>query len=425
MTRQWCGSKMHVELLLARRLRLNSSSGGRHSAPGVIVAIAGIALSVAIMLITIAIVTGFKHEITRKVTGFEQQITITPDAWQGPERVNAGISLNDSLKAIITSSAPGAKVYPIVSQPAVLKTENDFQGVVMKSIASGSSDAEFVSDHLLNGTADIADSSNLLVISSHTALALGLAKDSTVMAHFFIGDNLLTRRMKVAGVFDTHFSEFDNMQAFAPLKMLQKLNKVDSITGSSLAINGLDDKNIEDATNELRLQLSSYGTSLPEPEFFTVENVFTTGAMYFSWLALLDTNVAVILILMSCVAGFTLISSLFIIILERVRTIGLLKALGASDAMIRRVFIIIALRIVAVGLIIGNIVALTFIILQSLRHIIPLDPEAYYLNYVPVEISATSIIMLDIIVALLSVALLVIPSQMISTLSPSETMRYE
>ncbi|MDE5836262.1 MAG: ABC transporter permease, partial [Paramuribaculum sp.] len=186
------------------------------------------------------------------------------------------------------------------------------------------------------------------------------------------------------------------------------------------------EKDIEETANNLRLRLCEIREDdkgyYPQ---YRIETINTTGAMYFNWLELLDTNVVVILLLMGCVAGFTLVSCLFIIVLERVRMIGLLKALGATDGMIRRIFIYMACRLVSRGLIIGNLFALALLFAQKIWHIIPLDPEAYYLSYVPVSINLVSILALDVSVIALSFILLVLPSHIISTLSPSETMRYE
>ena len=245
------------------------------------------------------------------------------------------------------------------------------------------------------------------------------------MAHFFIGDNLYTRKLNVAAIFNTHFGEYDKTYAFTPIELLQKICRVDSLTGSSVSIDFVE-KDIEETANNLRLRLCEIREDdkgyYPQ---YRIETINTTGAMYFNWLELLDTNVVVILLLMGCVAGFTLVSCLFIIVLERVRMIGLLKALGATDGMIRRIFIYMACRLVSRGLIIGNLFALALLFAQKIWHIIPLDPEAYYLSYVPVSINLVSILALDVSVIALSFILLVLPSHIISTLSPSETMRYE
>lgn len=407
---------MTLAVAMARRLSLR--------APGIPVAVAGIALSVCIMLVSIAIVSGFKLQIKDKVTGFEHQISIYPldECNEG-----SGIALTPSLRSVIDSVAGTPLIDLGLRQPAIFKTETDFEGIVLKG--TGASGNPFIASQIIAGempdfNSDTGD--NPVVISYSTANALGLKPKDKLMAHFFIGDNLYTRRVTVAAIYDTHFSEYDKLYAFAPIAMLQKLCGVDSLTGSSITIDGIAPDNIETVAENLRLKLCDRhldGDGIVPA--CRVESVATAGALYFNWLALLDTNVAVILILMGCVAGFTLISCLFIIVLERVRMIGMLKALGATDTLIRRLFIYMATRLVARGLIIGNVVALLFLGAQYLWHIIPLDPEAYYLNYVPVNVDWATVAILDACVIAISLLLLVLPSHIISTLSPAETMRYE
>ena len=409
---------MRLELAMAGRLSLK--------APGIPVAVAGIALSVAVMLLSIAIVSGFKHQIREKVTGFEHEISIYPGIDYSEEYVNNGIQLNDSLTDIIKSVAPDAEISLEIRQPAIFKTDNDFEGIVIKGVDKNGN--SFITNQITEG--EMLDwggefDTYPVVISASTAAALNLKINDAVMAHFFIGDNLYSRKLNVAAIYNTHFGEYDKTYAFAPIELLQKICKVDSVTGSSVSINcsGAD---IEQTAHNLRLSLCGLNEigngNYPR---YRIETINTTGAMYFNWLELLDTNVIVILLLMGCVAGFTLVSCLFIIVLERVRMIGLLKALGATDGMIRRIFIYMACRLVSRGLIIGNLFALAVLFAQKYWHIIPLDPDAYYLNYVPVNINWASILGLDIAVVALSFILLVLPSHIISNLSPSETMRYE
>ncbi|MDE5745085.1 MAG: ABC transporter permease [Paramuribaculum sp.] len=409
---------MRLELAMARRLSLK--------APGIPVAVAGIALSIAIMLLAIAIVSGFKRQIREKVTGFEHEITIYPETDYSTERVNNGIQLTDSFKDVLTAELPGSNISLEIRQPAIFKTDNDFEGIVIKGVDKNGND--FIGSQITGGEMPYwdgnFDSSYPVVISSTTASALSLAIGDAIMAHFFIGDNLLTRKLHVAAIYNTHFGEYDKTYAFAPIELLQKICKVDSLTGSAVSITDIND-NPEEAANRLRIRLCEIKDGDSYPPLYRVVTINTSGAMYFNWLELLDTNVIVILILMGCVAGFTLISCLFIIVLERVRMIGLLKALGATDAMIRRLFIYMACRLVWRGLLAGNIFALLVLAAQSLWHIIPLDPDAYYLSYVPVNINWGSVIALDVAVVAVSFLLLVIPSHIISTLSPSETMRYE
>lgn len=405
---------MRLELAMAGRLSLR--------APGIPVAVAGIALSVAVMLLSIAIVSGFKIQIREKVTGFEHEVTVYPEA----ERSGMGIVLSEDMTEGIKEVFPEARISLQFIQPAIFKTDNDFEGIILKGLGKDGDD--FIGSQIIEG--EMPDwrgefSSYPAVISSTTAQALRLNAGDDVMAHFFIGDQMYTRKLKVAAIYNTHFGEYDKSYAFAPIEMLQKLCRVDSLTGTAVSVDNAGN-DPEFVAHSLRLNLckqhdEDHIYNLP----YRVETINSAGAMYFNWLELLDTNVVVILILMGCVAGFTLISCLFIIVLERVRMIGLLKALGSTDALIRRIFIYMACRIMAKGLIIGKAVALLILFAQKIWHFIPLDADAYYLSYVPVNITWQSVIELDLAVVVISFMLLLVPSHIISTLAPSETMRYE
>ncbi|ROT10930.1 ABC transporter permease [Muribaculaceae bacterium Isolate-104 (HZI)] len=409
---------MKLELAMASRLSLK--------APGISVAVAGIALSVAVMIVSLAIVSGFKRQIREKVTGFEHEISVFPLDSYGAEHTSSGIRLTPELVADIQSAIPGAEISLGLRQPAILKTDSDFEGVVMMGVDKNGND--FIDNQLIQGSApDWASpgEGNPVAVSASTAGALSLECGDRLFAHFFIGDNLYTRKITVAAIYDTHFGEYDKLFVFAPVGMLQQLCGVDSLTGSVVEIDKISG-DIDEAAANLRYELCRREAADPvDAPAYRVESISTTAALYFNWLDLLDTNIIVIITLMGCVAGFTLVSCLFIIVLERVRMIGLLKALGATDSLIRRLFIYMAARLVVRGLVIGNAAALAIVGIQYFWHILPLDPDAYYLSYVPVHVSWAAIAGLDISVIAAALLLLVLPSHIISTLSPAETMRYE
>lgn len=422
--------RFDVALWLARRLSLKEGAIGQRRiwSPGVIVAVAAVALSVCVMIISIAVVTGFREEITAKVSGFEQQITITADrsGFMSEPYVEQGIRLTDSLQEAIRNVVGNDAVVDVtLRQPAILKTDTEFQGVVIKGIPSGGSDEAFITPQITDGGMFNADSLNSIAVSRHTAEAIGVAVGDRVFVHFFIGDNLLTRRLKIAAIFDTHFSDYDKLMAYAPLRTLQNVVRVDSLTGTTVDINRLQPDKIDRSVDKLRFALTDYAANRHENLRYHVAGIHETGALYFSWLALIDTNVIVILVLMSCVAGFTLISSLLVIILQRIPTIGILKAMGADDKLLRRTFIAISSRLALAGILLGNLVALGIIFVQSRFHLIGLDPESYYLNFVPVRVNFATIAVLDIAVAVLCLLLMLIPSRMIASLNPADTMRYE
>lgn len=415
---------------IARRLSLRPTGedNKRQRSPGAVIAVTGIALAIAIMLMAVAIVTGFKHEIRAKVTGFNAEITVYPSAAFSDTVESPGLQITPALKNTISQVAPGATASLIVRQPAIFKTDNAFEGIVLKGMQD-SGDSDFISESIVDGQplpAHAVDSLlNTVVISRATADALHLSTGKKIDVHFLRDNTIATRRLTVRGIYDTHFSEYDRMFAFTPIEFLQRFARVDSLTGSAVEIRGIEAEQIAGTASQLERSLLYECVNRGEEPAYIVDNVLRSSAIYFNWLDLLDTNVAVIIILMTLVASFTLISSLFIIILERVSMIGLFKALGATNAQIRRIFILLAERLVLMGLIAGNVVGLGLLALQKHFHIVPLDPEAYYLNYVPAEIDWTSVAIIDISALIVAFAVLILPSAAISRMSPAETLRWE
>lgn len=417
---------MRTELFISRRLTLKTE-GSRRMAVGVTVAVTGMALAIVIMMVSIAVVIGFKQEIRSKVSDFNSQIMLYPAEAYSPDRENPGIRLSDTLQSIIHETIPQATVTLAMRRPAIFKTDTSFQGIILKGMNSSESYG-FINSNLVEGKMPPShrDSLNYVTISLSTARALNVGVGDKLITHFLHNNNLRTRALKVSGIYNTHFSDFDGMYAFTPIGMLQHLAHVDSITGSVVEISGLEDADVDEKTGELHDALLRQITEHPgEMPLYAIDNVHHTGAVYFTWLSLLDTNVVVILILMAVVSGFTLISCLFILILERVRMIGLLKAMGATNGFVRRIFIYMAQRIVVRGLLIGNVVGIALLLVQKYLHVLPLDAEAYYLDYVPVEIGWWWIVLLNVCAIIVSWLILIVPSQAIAKLSPAESMRYE
>ena len=246
-----------------------------------------------------------------------------------------------------------------------------------------------------------------------------------INTYFFTNNNIRARKFEISGIYNSNFGDYDKLIAYASLSSLQHIAQLDSLSGTSIVINGLNNEEIASHSISLYSAISEAVYAGKLNKIYSIDNVHHTGAMYFNWLDLLDTNVVVILVLMGCVAGFTLISCLFIIILERVKTIGLLKAMGATNSQVRRIFIHMAQRLVIRGMLIGNILSITVLLLQQHYHIVPLDPEAYYLNSVPVEINWLHILILNLCVIVIASLILILPSHLASKISPAQTMRYE
>jgi ABC-type transport system, involved in lipoprotein release, permease component len=423
---------MKFELFIAKRLRLSTpDSDGRdkpHASPGAIIAIAGIAVSFIVMLLSIAVMMGFKHDIKAKLMGFDSQIMVYPPSSPVTGVTPAEITLSDTLSEIIESTLPGSRLTLTVTRPVIFKTTDDFQGMILRGLAN-EDEGRFIRDNLTAGTLPdfTPDSAGTqVVIPSIMANKLSLGVGDKVHAYFINGDNVKVRRMSVTGIYDTHFSDYDKVYAFAPTRFLQTINGMAPNQASIISLTGFEnDDEIDRATERLASELIDASVKDNNTPLYQTRNIHQTGAAYFSWLALLDTNVVVILVLMALVAGFTLISSLFIIILERVNMIGVLRALGASNNQIRKIFIIMAERLVVRGLLIGNIISLGFIALQHWFHVIPLNPESYYLNYVPVSFDVTAWLLLNVGVVIIACIMLILPTHIVATIKPSKVIKYD
>ncbi len=406
--------------------RMCGRKSTRLKAPGTGIAVAGIAISFIIMLLSISIVSGFKREITEKIIGFNSDISVYGYSTLADNDggLTRNITLSKDLEKVIAASTGSSDIELVFNQPAILKTDNNFSGVIIKGLGKGAT-YDFLSAALVSGRMPADSVENEIAISEITATALGLNLGERVFCHFFNNNRLRSRSATICGIYNTHFSEFDNRIAIVPSEMLRNIFRVKEDVGTSIEISGMNLEDIDQKTIELYNALENYSSANGLNYIYQVENVLQSGAMYFSWLGLLDTNVIVILILMAVVSAFTLISALFIIVLRNVSAIGLFKALGATNSQIRIIFILIAQKVVILGLLIGNLISVPLIFCQSDFHILPLDAEAYYLDFVPMDFSLRYIIILNLSVMIISVLMLIIPSHIISRLSPGSTLKYE
>ena len=407
-------------------IRMSGRTSGRHGGPGVGIAVAGIALSFVIMLVSISVVTGFKHQITDKIVGFNADFNIygLPTTSANVQEPAGVISLTPQLKFAIEKATGSSEIYPVLNQPAIIKTDDNFAGLILRGIGGGKS-ADFISTAIIDGAMPSDSAGHEIAISCTTATTLDLRTGDKVFCHFIEDNRLRSRSVKISGIFDTHFSEYDTRIAIAPISMLQELNRVGDDVGTAVEVFDIPLDEINDKTAALYNALLELSSQEGSAVLYQFDNVLQTGAMYFSWLDLLDTNVVVILLLMAVVSAFTLISALFIIILRNVSAIGLLKALGATNTQIRTIFILIAQKVVVSGLIIGNIIGLSVIFWQRANHFLPLDAEAYYLDFVPMDLDWLIVLVLNISVILISAIVLILPSHIIARLSPGTTLAYE
>lgn len=418
---------MKFEYWFSRRLSLRKGIKAS-TATGAVIAVAGVALALLVMELSLAVVAGFKHEIERKVMGFDAPVSVLP-AYDYHTGLSAEtLSLNDSLLAVLDPVLSGGRrAVKEYSRHAILKTDSDF--VAVKCVAYGAGhDRSFERSILVDGNLpdfSLEESSDSIVLSASTARRLGIGLGDKVYLYFFINDMPKARRVFVDGIYQSNFGEYDDAVIFTALPMMQTLAGEGPDAATSVNIEGIPRAQVagaSDSAQQLLLQAYSIGElSHAHP----ATNILAKGAVFFNWLDLLDTNVVVIFVLMICVAAFTLISSLFIIILDRVPSIGILRSIGATRDTVSGIFVHLALRLVGLGMLIGNALALGVIWLQNAFHFLPLDPQMYYLDYVPFELSWPTVLWLNIGVAAGAWLILILPARLAARIDPGVTMRYE
>lgn len=420
---------MSYTLFISRKLSL--SSGGRRWSPAVSVAVAAVALSVAVMLAAVSIVGGFKREIRDKVIGFNSHLTLSaiPQGYSTDgEGTGSLVKLSPTL-ADILESEPYITGYSLeAAMPAVMKTPEDFKGVYFKAL-EGERERQFIADNLVQGKVPQfegvqADDALQTVISADAATQLKLKAGDKVDV-YFIADGIKVRRMKVAAVFNSHFEAYDNLYIYGPKSLIDEMGGIKADEGTAIHVSTDNFDRVEEYGQRLSNRLAQAYADSEIFRPYRVETAIDRGRNYFSWLSLLDTNVAVVLVLMTVVACITLISGMLIIILDKISFVGVMKAVGASNRSLRRIFIYLALKVTLTGIAIGNALMLTLLYVQDRTHFMPLDPESYYIDFVPVRFSWAEFVALNIGVFVVAWLSLLLPSHFVARISPSSSMRYE
>ena len=413
---------MNYPLFIANRLSL--SEHGKKRSPAIGVAVTAVALSIAVMIASISIVFGFKREITNKVIGFNSHLSLTADTGNGSD--DNLVSLTPSLRKILNEEPYITDYCLEVSMPAIIKTSDNFKGVYLKAL-NGRNPSEFIKENLISGQIPdftLEKNNEKVLISEAAARQLGLRTGQKINV-YFITDEIRVRNMEIAGVFNTHFDAYDDIYIYGSMNLIAGLAKLPENNGTNVKIYTDNFDNVDYYTSLLNNRMTK---ALVEGEIYKpyhIDNARTYGASYFHWLDLLDTNVAVILTLMTILACVTLISGMLIIILDKMKFIGVMKALGMPDRALRHIFIYLAVRITAIGALIGNILSLGILLLQQYTHFIPLDADNYYIDFVPVEIDWAAIVILNAGVIAIVYLSLILPSHFVARISPSKTIRYE
>ncbi len=418
---------MGFEFFIASRLKLGNNE--KAASPSLNVALVGIILAIVIMILSVVIVLGFKNEITTKINNLDSHIKISNGAIGIDDNI-ATVDMREIANALNQDSAMLQNIEDvslIAEKPAILKTDSDFKGLQFRGV-DANFDFSFLKSHLLEGrvpTYDSSDSTQEIIISSTIANQLQLNVNDKILT-YFIDEKVKVRNCHIVGIFNTDFESFDKNYIVGNIALLQSVNDWKAHIGNYVGVKLKNIDNIDDVAYSTFGTLATY--SISDNDNSTVYNVTSThqnNISYFTWLSMLDMNVVIILVLMIIVSTFTLISALLMIILERIKMIGLFKALGASNHSIRRIFIYLTHKIIFKSIIIGNVIGIGLALLQQHFHIIKLNPDAYYMNYVPIDINVPMLIFLNVAIIVISYITLIGPSYIISSIKPSSTMRFE
>lgn len=415
---------MNFALYIARKIYNDKGDKRQVSRPAIRIATIGVAIGLAVMLISVSVVLGFKHTIRDKAIGFGSHIIVANFLSLQDERPYP-ISMDDSIMNRLKNIEGVKHVQRYAMKQGILKTDNDFMGVMFKGMAE-EFDTTFIHQNMLEGSIPKFSSeagSNKILISKMNADKLGLKLGDKVFAYFIDNDDVRARRFDIVGIYRTNLTKFDKAICFCDLYTSVKLNgwEKDQASGAELSIDDYRQLEMveENVVRNINRTSDKYGQTYSSA---TIEQM---NPQIFTWLDLLDINVWIILALMVCVAGITMISGLLIIILERTNMIGLMKALGARNKTIRHTFLWFSVFIIGRGMLWGNIVGIGLLLIQHFTGLVSLDPTTYYVNTVPVELDFYIMTAINIATLTICVLSLIAPSYLVSFIHPAKSMRYE
>jgi lipoprotein-releasing system permease protein len=414
---------MNIELHIAKRLVSNAERKKSISGPIVTIAIFGIALGLAVMIMSVSIVTGFKRDIRNKVIGFGSHIQII-NLDSNISYETTPVNRDQPFLPDLMSIPEVRHIQTFATKAGIIRTREDIQGVVLKGI-DGSFDWSFFEQNMVEGTrVNISDTatSNEAVISRTIAslLRLNVGDD---FAMYFIQDPPRARRFRISGIYETGLEELDKIFVLADIRHIQRLNDWDENQVSGFEILLEDYDNLERVTWQVN-DLAGY-IFTEDMSRLRVVSIRGRYPQFFDWLGLLDMNVWVILTLMVIVAGFNMVSGLLILILERTGMIGILKAMGLENSRLRKIFLYQSVFLIAKGLFWGNLIGIGIALFQQYTGILKLDQASYFISTVPVNLKLTHLILLNAGTMLITIMMLIIPSYIIGRIDPEKTIRFD
>lgn len=414
---------MSFSLFIAKRIFSHRQDQKRVSKPAILIATAGIAIGLAVMIISVCVVLGFQNEVKTKVMGFGSHISVL-NSNRTFSNDTYPIVVNDSVMKVVRSVRGVKHAQRYVSKTGLLKTDENFQGIALEGYGADF-DSTFLAEHLVEGRIPAfsdSKSSNRIVISKSIAQSLGIKLGDRIFA-YFIDDNIRSRRFTVEGIYQTNLAQYDKYYVYTDIYTVQRLSSWESDQYSGVQIQ-VDDINKLDSVYESVFEHFNHQSDC-NGESYTAMTIHQMSPQIFDWLSLLDLNVWVILVLMIGVAAFTMISGLLIIILERTNMIGVLKALGGSNSSIRRIFLYFSTMIIGRAMIWGNVIGIGLVVLQLQFGFVKLNPESYYVETVPLLVNPWLILLINAATLIISVLVLIVPSYLISRIHPAKSIRFE
>lgn len=412
---------MNLELFIARRLFGTRKGEHRVSKPAVTIAQWGVSVGIIVMIVSLCIIVGFKHEIKEKIIGFGGHIQVRN--YEASEYGDNPVTADNIDIQKIASATGVTSVREFIHKPGLISVGDEFEGIIVKGIGSDYNN-DFLASHIVEGTfpqfSDTA-ASNKIIISRLIANRLKISSGDKINI-YFIQDGIKARRMTVEGIYETNLSEMDELLAVTDIYTTRRLNNWSSNQSSGLEISVSDYENIDYTRDTLIGTIRDIADKHRQRLF--VQTVEENNPRMFAWLDILDGTVWIILVLVLGIAGFTVISGLLILILEKSNLIGILKALGAHNASVRKIFLYYATFIIGRGMLWGNFIGILLCLIQQQTGIIALDPTMYYMDRVPIMFTWW-LLPMNVIVFIISVAMLVLPSMIISHIEPTKAIKFE
>ena len=405
------------EIDIAKRIYFSKEGKDRQSRPAVRVALAGMTVGVLVMILTLCIVVGFKQTITNKVAGFGAHIQVVSFDNNNTYDLHP-IEVSDSMLTSLSGYRHVESVAPFITKPGMLKTDSAFHGIVLK----GTDYWDFFARNIVEGT--LPATQQEIIVSQSVARQLHLYVGDALTSYFVEDEDVRARRFTIVGLFDTGFTQYDELFVLTPIETVRRLQGWDKNVYSGVEILVDDVQFLNETADEIYFSTVNH---LDENGYnvYYVQTLYEQNPAIFAWLDLLDLNVIVIIVLMLLVAGFNIVSGLIILILEGVQLIGTLKALGADNRFVRRIFLTQAALLIGKGVLWGNIIGLGLAALQYFGHLVPLEAATYYVNTVPIAFPWGWIIAINVLTVVLSLMVLLLPSMIISKISPARVMHFE